>query len=72
MNRPFESLEGIWSGIPLFTDSRVPVYFFIDFLENDDDLDEFLYAYQTVDPADVEMFLRLPLPPQLRYAKSPV
>lgn len=72
MNRPCESLEGIWSGVPLFTDSRVPVYFFIDFLEDEATLDEFLEAYQTVDPADVEMFLRLPLPLSMRHAKSPV
>lgn len=71
MNRPFETLEGVWGGIPLFKGSRVPAYFLVDFVENDDTLDYLIDDYE-VDPACVEAMLLSPLPPQLRHAKSPV
>lgn len=70
MQEPLETLEGVWSGIPLFTDSRVPVSILLDCLENDVSLGEFFSSYEQVAPKYVEMFLWSPLPSFLRNAKS--
>lgn len=72
MPEPYETLEGVWSGIPLFPGSRVPVSILLDCLENDISLDEFLNSYKQVSPESVEAFLWDPVPPLLRNAQSPI
>lgn len=69
MKKPFETKEGIWGGIPLFTGSRVPVYFLVDFVDSDVSLDCLIDDYE-VDPECVETLLRSPLPMPLKHAKS--
>ena len=71
MRKPFETKEGVWGGFPLFTGSRVPVYIFLDCLENDISVDVFLNDYE-LDEMLVDGLLRYPLPPSLRHAESPV
>lgn len=70
MQEPYEILEGVWSGVPLFPGSRVPISILLDCLENDVSLDEFLRSYKQVSPESVEAFLWSSLPPLLRNAKS--
>ena len=68
---PSESLEGIFGELPLFPGSRVPLYFLIDMIDADDNMDEFFYSWgNQVDPPAVEAVLSAPLPLSLRHAKS--
>lgn len=69
MTEPYETLEGVFSGAPLFTDARVPVYFLVDFIENDVSLGDLFDDYE-VAPEHVEALLLSPLPLSLRHAKS--
>ncbi len=71
MKKPFEIREGVWGGVPLFAGSRVPVYIFLDCMENDISLDVFLDDYE-VDQICIETLLRSPLPLSLRHAQNSV
>ena len=71
MKKPYETIEGVFSGVPLFTDARVPVFYLVDLIVNDATL-ECLFEDYEVDPECVETLLRSPLPLSLRHAKSPV
>lgn len=69
--KPYRAFEGIFGGIPLFPDSRVPLYFLIDIIEGDVSLDEFFYSWgNQVEPPAVEAVLAAPLPLSLRQSKS--
>lgn len=73
MKKPYKTTDGICGGVPVFPGSRLPVYFLMDCIDSDTSLDEFFYAWgDTADTAAVEAILTYPLPPSLRYAKSPV
>lgn len=61
MKTPFERREGVWGGIPVFTGTRIPIYFFIDFLETDSTIDEFLDNYD-VTAEHIEALLEFSLP----------
>lgn len=66
---PFETLEGVFGGAPLFPDSRVPVYYLVDFIYHDESLDEFFFSWgDQVAPEAVESLLKFPLPLALKHA----
>ena len=67
MKPPCETVSGIWGGIPVFSDSRVPVYFLMDYIESDASLDDFAEDFD-LDMAYVEAFLASPLPLPLKRA----
>lgn len=69
--KPYRAFDGIFGGIPLFPDSRVPLYFLIDMIDADDSLEEFFDSWGSqVEPPAVEAVLTAPLPLSLRHAKS--
>lgn len=69
--KPYRAFEGIFGGIPLFPDSRVPLYFLIDIIDADVSLDEFFYSWgNQIEPPAVEELLTYPLPVSHRHARS--
>lgn len=63
MKKPFEQRKGVWGGIPVFSGTRVPVFIFLDFVEGDLSVEEFLYNYEVVTREQIESLLRFPLAP---------
>jgi len=49
----------IMHGTPCFTDTRVPVQTFIDFLEPGETIDDFLRVYPSISRGQVHAFLDL-------------
>lgn len=69
--KPYRAFDDIFGGIPLFPDSRVPLYFFIDIVDADVSLDELFYSWgNQIKPQAVEAVLTAPLPLSLRHAGS--
>lgn len=66
MMKPFEQRKGVWGGIPVFNGTRVPVFIFLDFMEGDLSVEEFLYNYEVVTREQIEFLLRFPLAPSPR------
>ena len=71
MNRPYEMKEGIFGGVPILGGARLPVFYLLDYIEDDASLDEFFEDY-SLEPEHVEAFLLHPLPLSVRqnYEKS--
>lgn len=69
MNQPYETVSGIWGGVPVFSGSRVPVYFLMDYIESDASLDDFAEDFD-LDMSYVEAFFESPLSLPLKHAGS--
>jgi len=58
MRQAIETRSDVWGGVPVFSQTRVPVYFFLDFLGEDLNLDEFLTEFDAVAKWQLESFLK--------------
>ena len=61
MKTPIESRQGVWGGIPVFHRTRVPVFFYLDALDQDMTITEFLEEFDVVTKEHIGGFWELSL-----------
>ena len=61
MKPPIESRQGVGGGIPVFHRTRVPVFFYLDALDQDMTITEFLKEFDVVTKEHIDGFWELSL-----------
>ena len=61
MKIPIESRQGVWGGIPVFHRTRVSVFFYLDALDHDMTITEFLEESDVVTEEHIDGFWELSL-----------
>ena len=61
MKMPIESRQGVWGGIPVFNRTRLPVFFYLDALDQDMTITEFLEEFDVITKEHIDGFWELSL-----------